>query len=98
MLGARAQIRLWVKPARGADSLAWDPWRSCWVVSCRAPASGGKANQAVKTLMAEWLGLPTASVRWDRSGTSRAKVLAVEGITEEEAAERLRSHLVPNKH
>ncbi len=48
--------------------------------------------------MAEWLGLPTASVRWDRSGTSRAKVLAVEGITEEEAAERLRSHLVPNKH
>jgi len=88
-----AQIRLWVKPDSGADALEWDPWRKRWAVSCRAPPVGGKANIAVTELMADWLGVPRAAVRWTRAGSSRSKVLSVEGMTDTEAERRLRSRL-----
>lgn len=87
-----AKIPLWVKPGSTADALDWDPWRKSWVVNCRAPPSGGKANRAVLELMADWLGLPPSLVRWTKAGTSRAKVLSADGISEEEATRRLNSH------
>jgi uncharacterized protein YggU (UPF0235/DUF167 family) len=86
-----ARIPLWVKAGSTTDALAWDPWRKRWVVSCRAPAIGGKANRAVAGLMADWLGLPRSSVGWAQAGSSRSKVLSVDGITDAEADRRLRS-------
>ncbi|HEY1198992.1 MAG TPA: DUF167 domain-containing protein [Thermoplasmata archaeon] len=85
-----AQIRLWVKAGSTTDALAWDPWRKRWVVSCRAPPTGGEANRAVAALMADWLGLPHSSVDWVRAGSSRSKVLSADGITDAEADRRLR--------
>jgi uncharacterized protein YggU (UPF0235/DUF167 family) len=92
--GPVARIALWVKPGSRTDALAWDAWRSRWVVSCRAPASGGRANRAVAILMADWVGLPHASVQWVKSGASHAKVLSMAGITDYEAARRLQSRLM----
>jgi uncharacterized protein YggU (UPF0235/DUF167 family) len=86
-------IPLWVRPASGRDAVAWDPWRKRWVVYCRAPAIAGAANHAVAGLMADWLGVPASTVRWVQSGTSRAKALFVDGITDAQIAERLSSHV-----
>lgn len=86
-----ARILLWVKPGSSADGLAWDGWRRRWVVSCRAPPAQGAANRAVADLVAGWLGVPAGAVRWARAGTSRAKVLLAEGITDLEAERRLRA-------
>lgn len=88
------RIRLWVKPGSKAESLVWDSWRRRWVVSCRAPPTGGMANRAVVDLVADWLGLPHSSVRWVQAGSSRAKVLWADGISDDEAARRLRSHAI----
>jgi uncharacterized protein YggU (UPF0235/DUF167 family) len=87
------QISLWVNPGSSTDAIGWDPWRKRWVVSCRAPPIGGRANRAVAILVADWLELPHAAVRWTQAGSSHAKVLSAVGITDAEAARRLRSHI-----
>jgi uncharacterized protein YggU (UPF0235/DUF167 family) len=86
-----ARIRIWVKPGSATNALAWDMWRSCWVVSCRAPPTGGEANRAVAEMMADWLAVPRSSIAWVRAGSSRSKVLSAEGLTDAEADRRLRS-------
>jgi uncharacterized protein YggU (UPF0235/DUF167 family) len=90
-----ARIPLWVRPGSRSDGIEWDAWRARWVVHCRAPASKGAANRAVAALIADWLGLPPASVSWERAGTGRAKVLRAEGVTDDGAARRLRSRAAP---
>jgi len=87
------QIPVWVKPGSTTDAIDWDPWRRRWVVSCRARPTGGRANRAVAILVADWLALPHTAVQWTRAGSSHAKMLAAIGITEVEAARRLRSHI-----
>jgi hypothetical protein len=44
----------------------------------------------VAGLIARWLDVPMGSVRWVTSGTSRAKLLSIEGLTDSEIADRLR--------
>ncbi|MGP8078810.1 MAG: DUF167 domain-containing protein [Thermoplasmata archaeon] len=87
---ARLSIR--VRAGASRDELSWDPWRACWVVSCREPALGGRANRAVAGLMAGWLGSSPGGVRWERAGASRDKVLVADGLSEVEATERLELH------
>jgi uncharacterized protein YggU (UPF0235/DUF167 family) len=87
------QLSLWVKPGSSTDAIDWDPWRKRWVVSCRAEPTGGLANRAVAILVADWLELPYTAVRWTKGGSSHAKVLAADGLTDVEAARRLRSHI-----
>ena len=87
------RIPLWVKAGSATNAIGWDPWRKCWVVSCREPPTGGRANRAVAALIADWLELPHASVRWTKAGSSRSKMLSVTGITEDEIVRRLRSHV-----
>jgi len=85
------RVSLWVKAGSRSDGVIWDSWRKRWVVSCRAPPAGGQANRAVARLVAEWLELSLDSVRWEKAGASRAKILRVEGIAEDEVERRLRS-------
>ena len=87
------QISLWVKPGSSTDAIDWDPWRERWVVSCRAQPIGGRANRAVAILVADWLELPHSAVGWTKAGSSHAKMLSAVGITDIEAARRLRSHI-----
>lgn len=86
-----ARISVWVKPGSRKDGVEWDPWRECWVVSCREPPAGGRANRAVAALMADWLGCPRQSVRWVMAGTSRSKVLLIDGMAETDIQCRLES-------
>jgi uncharacterized protein YggU (UPF0235/DUF167 family) len=91
-----ARIALLVRPGSRRDALRWEPWRRRWVVDCRARAEDGAANRSVSELIAGWLSVPASSVRWIRAGRSTAKVNAVEGLTDDEVAERLRVHLRPD--
>jgi len=86
-----ARIPLWVKPRSAVDAIGWDPWRKCWVVTCRARPEGGAANRAVAVLVAGWLGLPRSAVRWDRAGTSPAKVLSADGVSDRDVELRLKA-------
>ncbi len=86
-----ARISLWVKPASAKDGIDWDPWRKRWVVSCRAAPTGGEANRAVAFLIADWLGRPHSAVHWVHAGTSRAKVLQVDDVTDRDATTLLQA-------
>lgn len=48
-----------------------------------APPEDGKANEAVRKLLAKRLGVPKSAVTVVRGESSRHKVLEVEGVTEE---------------
>ncbi len=85
------RVAVWARPGSLTDELAWDPWRRRWVVSCRAPPTGGQANEAIALLLSEWLHVPRGSVRWVSAGRSRAKLIEVDGLTDPELEERLRS-------
>ena len=91
------RVSVWVKPGSSADSIGWDPWRHRWVVSCRALPTGGHANRAVASLVANWLGLSPGAVHWTRAGSSPAKELTVEGLTDEEVTRRLSSRATEPK-
>jgi len=84
-----ARISIWVRAGAARDSLAWDPWRRRWVVSCRTPPVQGAANRRVLALVQHWLGVSPGSIRWARSGTSPAKVLEVDQLTDDEVERRL---------
>lgn len=88
---ASVQILLRARPSSRTDDLAWDPWRRCWQVRVRAPAVAGQANQAIREVMAHWLGLPLSEVRWVHAGTSASKTLEVDGLSEGEVERRLRA-------
>ncbi len=45
----------------------------------RAVPEGGRANAALETLIAHWLGLPQSRVSIARGGKSRLKEVAIEG-------------------
>ena len=85
------RILLRARPASRTDDVAWDPWRACWQVRVRAPAVGGRANQAIREAVAGWLGLPLDRVRWVHAGTGATKTLEVEGLAAEEVEQRLRA-------
>jgi uncharacterized protein YggU (UPF0235/DUF167 family) len=63
------------------------------LVRVTAGAEGGKANAATCRVVAALLGVPKTSVRVMRGGSSRRKLLAIDGIDETELRERLvRAH------
>ncbi|MGP8072272.1 MAG: DUF167 domain-containing protein [Thermoplasmata archaeon] len=91
------RIPVWVKAGSPSDSLGWDAWRQRWVVACREPPVSGRANRAVAGLVAGWLAVPPSSVRWEQAGTSRAKLLVVEGLEDREVEARLRAQVATRK-
>ncbi len=54
-------------------------------IALTAPPVEGAANDALLAIVAETLGVPRRAVRLVRGETSRAKVVAVAGVTEAEA-------------
>ena len=59
------------------------------VVRVKSQPVDGKANEALVRLIATALGLPRAAVSLDHGATARMKLLAVEGISREDAVRRL---------
>jgi uncharacterized protein len=56
-----------------------------------APAVENAANEALVEFVAEVLGIAKRSVRIVSGGTSRRKVLDIDGVTEKELSARLRA-------
>jgi uncharacterized protein (TIGR00251 family) len=60
-------------------------------VRLRAPPVDGKANEALRRLLAERLGVALSAVQIAFGETSRTKRLRIEGLTEAEVRDRLRA-------
>lgn len=58
-------------------------------VRVAAPPEGGQANRAILALLAERLGLPAAGVTLVSGAASPAKVVALRGVSAEQAWARL---------
>ena len=58
-------------------------------VRVAAPPEGGKANREILELLAEKLGLPAAGVTLVSGAVSAAKVVALRGVTADQAWARL---------
>jgi uncharacterized protein (TIGR00251 family) len=56
-----------------------------------APPVKGKANHELVRLLADVLGVPKTSITIERGTTSRTKVIAVKGISQEEILLHFRS-------
>jgi hypothetical protein len=69
----------------------FNEWRR--TIACRvvAPATGGKANRAVITLISESLEVPTAAVTIIGGTTSSQKKVFLKGISKTQIMERLLS-------
>ena len=72
------RIRVRVKPGAHVDSVRREPDGSL-LISVRARAQEGKANEAVVKAVAKFLRLPKSSVRIVSGPSSRTKVLEVPG-------------------
>jgi len=81
------------RPRSTADRLERDDRGARWIVGCTAPPVDGRANRAIVHLLADWLEVPSASVRLIRGEGSRRKTVEVAGVTEEEIDRRLRAVL-----
>ena len=67
------------------------------MVHCRAPAQDGRANEAIVRLLAEWLGVPSSTVRLVRVGSARTKQVVVDGLSDCEIGRRL-GHVAVRSH
>ena len=61
------------------------------VIRVNAPPVEGKANEAVRALIAKRVGVPKGAVQIVRGGGSRDKFVRIEGLSSDEARTRLLS-------
>lgn len=78
--GVLLTVRVSPKASRdGIDGLTDTPQGPAVQVRVRAVPDEGKANAAVETAVAKWLGVPGSSVRVARGHKSRVKTLEIDG-------------------
>jgi uncharacterized protein YggU (UPF0235/DUF167 family) len=88
-----AYLNVRVTPGARQDELAG--WQGTALkVRVRAAPEKGKANDAVRALIAKALGLPAHRVLVERGHTSRGKLLLVDGLEEDEMLRRLGAPMV----
>ena len=83
-----ARLHLIVSPGAKRDDLERLPDGTIRA-SVKAPATEGKANQALRILLAERLKLPKSSISIARGASSRHKVIEVSGLPDDEFLARL---------
>jgi uncharacterized protein (TIGR00251 family) len=83
--GSGIRIRIQVQP-RGSRSEVVGLLGEALKVRVAAPPVDGAANEALVRFLAELLGVPRHAVRIASGGSSRRKVVEVEGVGVEEAA------------
>ena len=85
-------LKVRVTPGARQDAiLGWqdDPTQAVLRLRVRAVAERGKANEAVRRLLAAALGVPLRQVTLARGAASREKLIQVEGLTDKELRQRL---------
>ena len=88
-------VHLHVQPGAGRTAVAGRHGHAL-KVKVGAPPEGGRANDAVIALVAEVLGVPTASVVLVSGATSRAKRVRVAGVAPADVEKRLELALTGN--
>ena len=83
-------ISVWVYPNAKRDELR-GLIDGVWQVSVSAPPVKGKAKTRLIALLSQVLGVGKSSLSIVKGHTSRSKVIAVDGLTEEEVTQRLSS-------
>jgi hypothetical protein len=86
--GPTTRLRLRVSPG-AARSEVVGPYGEAWKVRVAAAPESGKANEAVRDLLASALGIPRSSTEIVSGAASRDKVVLVRGLTASEAETRL---------
>jgi uncharacterized protein (TIGR00251 family) len=83
-----ATLTVRVTPRASRDEVSG--WRDGVLqVRLRAPPVEGKANEALRRLLAERLGIATTRIEITGGATARTKRLRVEGLSDDEVAHRL---------
>ena len=90
MDGPSTRLRLRVTPGASRSEVV-GPYGEAWKVRVAAAPENGKANEAVRDLLATALGVPRSSMEIVSGAASRDKVVVVRGLTAEEAEARLGS-------
>jgi uncharacterized protein len=88
MAGLSTRLRLRVSPGARSDAIVGRHGDG-WKVRVTAPPEDGKANEAVRRLLAERLGSPSRSVNLVSGPASREKIVELTGIDAAEAERRL---------
>jgi hypothetical protein len=86
-----AELKVHVHPGARREALRGFRADGALRLEVVAPPEDGRANQAVAALLAEALGVARRQVAVVRGLSSRAKVVAVEGIEAEELDRRVRA-------
>jgi uncharacterized protein (TIGR00251 family) len=88
MKAPAAKVRLRVQPRASKSELVGEV-EGVWRVRLTAPPVDGAANQACIEFLADCLGLKKNQVRLVSGEKSREKIIEAEGLSEEEANQRL---------
>ncbi len=84
----RALITIHLHPgARRSEVIGWT--EGALRISVQAPASEGRANEALVRLLADVLGIAKSRVSILRGATRRVKLMLIEGLTLEEVLRKL---------
>ena len=83
-----ARISVWVTPSASSDGIV-GLRDGALHIRVSAPARNGWANAAVEALLGQTLKAPKTDVRVIRGHSSRRKLVAIKGLTFEEAMIRL---------
>ncbi|MDE3076579.1 MAG: DUF167 domain-containing protein [Chloroflexota bacterium] len=82
-----ARVTLRVVPGSSGDSLSRD--QGGFRLRLAAPAVEGKANKRLIAVLGKMLHVPQSSLKLERGQTARTKLIAVEGMNQEELDRRL---------
>lgn len=96
MRGVPTRLRLRVSPGAAASQVVGRHGDG-WKVRVAAAPEGGRANEALRRLLADTLGLPTAGVTVVSGHSGRDKIVELSGIAEDETERRLATAAAPGK-
>jgi uncharacterized protein len=86
--GRKIRLRLRVSPGASRSEVV-GRYGDAWKVRVAAAPEGGRANDAVLTLVAAQLRIPRSRIELVAGNTSRDKTVVVHGLDEEELEARL---------
>lgn len=88
----QAQLTLWVQPGASRAHIV-GPFGDALKVAVAAAPEKGKANAALKKLLANALGMPVRALTLAAGNTSRRKVVIVHGLSQHDAQTRLAARM-----